>query len=137
MACVPIPSGNRDARAFVIALVCILMSGCMAEFVEKKPPRKGPVAEVGYIERGGGDVRYSIEGWGLVVSARRSAAMRKIRRLCKHLQPKIVDEFTREDADAPYSGAELSEGMARGLEHYKVAPYRHIIFDCVEEKKPQ
>ena len=121
--------------------VCLaLLSGCLAETVEKKKPRKGPVPEVGYIDTGGGEVRYSVDGWGFVVGMRRKAALRKMRRVCrnKDLTPKIVDEWTHEDADAIYSdsGDDMDEIMKHGLEHYKVAPYHHIVFECQPKEKP-
>ncbi|MBI3551287.1 MAG: hypothetical protein HY077_02110 [Elusimicrobia bacterium] len=120
----------------VAALVCL--SGCVAELVEKEKPRKGPVPEVGYIALGGGEVRYSTDGWGFVVSLRRRTALRKMRKVCrgKGLVAKISDDFTRQDSDAIYSGEELSDNMQKGLEHYSVAMYRHIVFECKEAEKP-
>jgi hypothetical protein len=116
----------------VLAAAALTLSGCMAEMVEKRRPRKGPVAEVGYIETGGGEVRYSTEGWGLVVKMRRSSAFRRMRRLCKKdLQVKIADEFTRDDVDTPYSGMDIQDTVQRGHQHYNVAPHHHIVFDCV------
>jgi hypothetical protein len=122
---------------FVAAL--LLPSGCV-ETVEKKRPRKGPVPEVGYIETGGGEVRFSAEGWGIVVGLRRRAALRRMRRVCKSkdLTPKIVDEWTHEDADAVYSdsGDEMEDVVKRGSEHYRVAPYHHLQFECHAAEKP-
>lgn len=131
----------RLKAAFFLSVLTVL-SGCMAEIVEKKKPRKGPVPEVGYIETGGGEVRYSTDAWGFVVGWRRGTALRKARKVCrskdKDLAPKIVDEWTHEDADAIYSdsGEEMDELMKHGLEHYKVAPYHHIVFECQPKEKP-
>ena len=99
--------------------------------VEKQKPRKGPVAEVGYIDTGGGEIRYSAEGWGMIVASRRMTAMRRIHSLCKKdLEAKITDEFTHDDVDTAYAGMEVREEVQRGLDHYKVAPFHHIIFEC-------
>lgn len=125
------PSVNtRACLAAVAAAFCL--SGCVAEMVDKKSPRKGPVPEVGFIDTGGGEVRYSTEGWGMVVKTRRGSALRRMRRVCKkELEPKIVDEFTRDDIDTPYSGMDIQDTVQRGHAHYQVAPHHHIVFDCV------
>lgn len=126
------------ASSAVWLLVLVTLSGCVAEVVEKRKPRKGPVAEVGYVDPGGGDVRYSTEGWGWIVSMRRSTALRKMRRVCKpkDLEAKVIDEFSRDDVDASYVGGEMADEMAKGLQHYNVAPYRHIVFICRLKDKP-
>ena len=125
-------------RLTLLLVVTLTLSSCVAELVDKKKPRKGPVPEVGYVETGGGEVRYSVDGWRLVVSLRRGSALRKMRRVCKakDLTAKVVDEWTHEDVDASYVGGEMSEEMARGLEHFNVAPYHHIVFECVAKDKP-
>lgn len=115
-------------------LLCGL-AGCEAEMVKKERPRKGPVPEVGFIETGGGEVRYSTEGWGLVVAIRRSGARRRMRRVCKGLEVKITDEFAREDVEVPYSGDDLAPNLEKGLEHYNLAPFQHIVFECVPKEK--
>lgn len=123
-------------RRFGIILLCSLVSsGCVVETLKKQKPRKGPVAEVGYVDTGGGEVRYSSEGWGLVVSMRRATAMKLVRSTCKPLPFKIDDEFTREDTDASYSGEDLATNLEKGLNQYSVAPYHHIVFECVPPKK--
>ncbi len=103
----------------------------MAEIVEKKKPRKGPIPEVGYIDTGGGEVKYSIEGWPLWVKARRRTALRRMRRVCGKLKAVITDEFTRQDVEVPYSGEDVKDNLAKGMKHYTVAPFEHIVFDCV------
>lgn len=113
----------------------------MAETVEKQKPRKGPVPEVGYIDTGGGEMRYSADGWSFVVALRRRTALRKARKVCrtkdKALTMKVTDEWTHQDADPIYSdsGEELDELMQRGLAHYNVAPYHHIVFECQTSTK--
>lgn len=109
----------------------LLLSACVAEVVQKQQPRKGPVPEVGYVDTGGGEVRYSVEGWSLIVASRRNVAFRRMRSICKGLRPKIVDEFTHQDVDVPYAGDDLDVNLQHGMEHYNVAPYHHIVFDCV------
>jgi hypothetical protein len=114
------------------------LSGCVAETVQKRKPRKGPIAAVGYIDTGGGEVRYSTDGWRIAVYLRRRSALHKMRRVCrgKDLEAKIVDEWTHEDADPIYAGEDLDENMERGLEHFKVASYHHISYDCRLKEKP-
>lgn len=112
--------------------VLVGLSGCVAETVHKTKPRKGPVAAVGYIDLGGGEVRYSTDGWGIAINLRRRSALRMARRVCrgKSLEVRIVDEWTHEDADPIYSGEDLDENLEKGLEHFKVASYHHISYDC-------
>ncbi len=97
--------------------------------VAKNTPRKGPVREVGYIETGGGEVRYSTDGWGWVIAMRRREALRRVRGVCGELRPKITDEFTHDDVQAAYAGDDMSE-LAKGVNHYEVAQYHHILFEC-------
>ncbi len=117
-------------------LALVLLTGCVAEVVEKRKPRKGPVPEVGFVDPGGGEVRYSTDGWGFVISMRRATALRRMRHVCGRLPAKIVDEYTKDDIEVPYSGEDLEVNIQRGLEHYNVAPYHHIIFECVPPEKP-
>ncbi|MEK7858337.1 MAG: hypothetical protein AAB320_04265 [Elusimicrobiota bacterium] len=120
---------HRLALSLLVLLP--LFSGCVAEIVEKKKPRKGPIPEVGYIDTGGGEVKYSIEGWPLWVKARRRTALRRMRRVCGKLKAVITDEFTRQDVEVPYSGEDVKDNLAKGMKHYTVAPFEHIVFDCV------
>lgn len=109
----------------------LLLSGCVAETVERRRPRKGPVKEVGYVDNGGGRVRYSTEGWGWFVSGRRRHAQRLMRKNCgKDLKPEVVDEYTRDDADIAYAGDDLEDELQRGSEHYKIAPFQHFAYEC-------
>lgn len=115
---------------FLLPLL-VLLSGCVAETVLRQRPRKGPVPEVGFVEAGGGEVRYSIEGWGFVVSARRRSAKRMMHRACKGQIPKVVDEFEREDADVAYGTKEdLATNLISGVDHFQTAPHMHIVFEC-------
>jgi hypothetical protein len=123
-------------RALLLVVGAALLAGCVAETVEKKKPRRGPVPEVGIVDPGGGEVRYSTEGWDLIVSGRRLTAKRKMKRVCKPLKAKIVDEYTREDIQVPYSGDDLAANMEKGLEHYEVSPYHHIVFECLPQEAP-
>lgn len=104
--------------------------GCTAQIVEKRPPRKGPVAEVGYVDTGRGEVKYSVEGWGFVVGWRRKTALREARKVCLGFPYKIIDEFTRQDMEVPYAQAPLDATIEKGHKHYRINPFNHILFDC-------
>jgi hypothetical protein len=112
------------------------LSGCVAETVRKEPPRKGPVREVGYVDTGGGEVRYSMDGWSWFVAGRRRDALRRMRKVCQRLHAVVVDEFIRDDADVPYSQDDIIVTLDRGSDHYSVAPYTHIEFECSESTAP-
>lgn len=116
-------------------LLLVFLAGCVAETVERTKPRKGPVPEVGWVETGGGEVRYSTDGWGFVVGLRRHTALRKMRGVCKGLKARVTDEFTHEDVNVPYASDDLAQHIDKGVEHYEVAPYHHIVFECYEPLK--
>ena len=122
-----LPSGLSSVA---LILLLLAVSGCVTEMVEKKKPRKGPVPEVDIVDAGGGQIRYSVEGWDFIVGLRRGSALRRARRVCKKMKLVINDEFTRDDVNVPYSGDDLSDNMKHGLDHYSVAPYHHIVFEC-------
>ncbi|UPT73849.1 MAG: hypothetical protein M0D55_18715 [Elusimicrobiota bacterium] len=104
----------------------------MAETVERRKPRKGPVKAVGYVDHGGGAVRYSVEGWSWFVAGRRRDALRRMRRNCgKDHKPRLVDEYLRDDADIAYSGEDVSTSLDKGIDHFKIAPFQHLRYDCV------
>ena len=111
-------------------LAVFFLAGCVAETVRKSPPRKSPIKEVGYIDMGGGEVRYSEEGWSWFVAGRRRAAVHLMRHVCGKLKPVVTEEFIKEDADVPYAQSDIQESMQRGAEHFIVAPYTHMIYDC-------
>jgi hypothetical protein len=106
------------------------LAGCVAETVRKNPPRKGPVKAVDYVDMGGGEVRYSTDGWGWFVACRRRAAKALMRHVCGKLRPVVVEEFTQEDADVPYSQEDISVTLQLGAEHFTLAPYAHLVFEC-------
>jgi hypothetical protein len=123
--------------ALALALSALALSACVAETIERRKPRMGPVKEVGFVDLGGGHVRYSTEGWGLWVAARRRAALRAMRRNCgKRLKPFVTDEYDREDADAVYSGEEVTSTMGHGGEHYRIGQFRHLTYECRDPKAP-
>lgn len=118
-------------RAVLLVLAALVLSACVAETVERRRPRKGPVKEVGFVDFGGGEVRYSAEGWDWAVSSRRRLALRLMRRNCgRDLTPKIVDEYTRQDADAKYAGQDIDASMSYGGEHFNIEHYVHIVYEC-------
>ena len=118
-------------RALLLVLAACVLSACVAETVERRRPRKGPVKEVGFVDFGGGEVRYSAEGWDWAVASRRRLALRLMRRNCgRDLAPKIVDEYTRQDADAKYSGQDIDASMSYGGEHFNIEHYVHLSYEC-------
>lgn len=116
------------ARASLVFLWSL--AGCTAQMVEQRPPRQGPIPEVGLIERGRGEARYSTEGWGWVIALRRRTALAKIRRFCKGMKFEIVEEFTRDDVEVPYTQGELDANLGKGLRHYRVDSFHHVVFEC-------
>jgi hypothetical protein len=117
-------------RGWALALATALLSACVAVTVERRHPRKGPIKEVGYIDYGGGQVRYSSEGWGWVVASRRKTALKLMSRNCgPDLVPAITDEYSRTDADAAYSGEDL-EAMTMGSQHFQIEHYIHLAYEC-------
>lgn len=118
-------------RGLILVIAAALLSACVAVTVERRHPRKGPIKEVGYIDFGGGEVRYSAEGWNWAVSSRRKTALRLMRRNCgAELAPAITDEYTRVDADATYNGEDIDASMKMGGEHYHIERYVHLLYEC-------
>ena len=118
-------------------LLLLLLSACVAETVERRRPRKGPIKEVGFVDPGGGTVRYSVEGWGWFVAGRRRDALRRIRKNCgKQLAPQILDEYQRNDADIAYAGEDISVNLDKGMDHFKIAPFQHIVYECRPKGAP-
>jgi hypothetical protein len=118
-------------RAAPLVLCVVLLSACVAITVERRRPRKGPVKEVGYVDYGGGQVRYSAEGWGPFVASRRKTALKLMALNCgPDLTPVITDEYSRMDADAPYAGEDIDASMKIGDEHYLIERYEHIAYEC-------
>jgi hypothetical protein len=118
-------------RRGLVVIAAVLTSSCVAVTVERRKPRRGPVKEVGYVELGGGQVRYSAEGWSWIVASRRRTALSLMRRNCgPELAPEITDEYSRQDADAEYSGEDIESSMSNGGEHFKIERYNHIAYEC-------
>jgi len=106
------------------------MAGCVAETVRRNTPRKGPVKAVGYVDMGGGEVRYSTDGWSWFVAGRRRAARALMRHICGKLKPVVTEESDKEDIDVPYSQDDIAATLQRGAEHFTLASYTHMIFEC-------
>ena len=98
--------------------------------MRKNPPRRGPVKAVGYIDLGGGEVRYSTEGCRWFVAGRRRAAVHLMSHVCGKLKPVVVEEFTNEDADVPYSQEDIAVTLQLGAQHFTLASYDHMVFAC-------
>ena len=118
-------------RLLLCGAAAAILCACVAETVERRRPRRGPIKEVGFVEFGGGRVRYSAEGWGWAIASRRRLALKLMSRNCgSGLEPRIVDEFTHTDADAKYAGEDIAATMAQGGEHFVVERYVHISYEC-------
>lgn len=112
-------------------LAMALLSACVAETVERRRPRKGPIKEVGFVDLGGGNVRYSTEGWKWFVRGRRRHALRLMRKNCgKELAPQVIDEYLRQDADIAYAGEDITTNLDKGMDHFKIAPFEHLMYEC-------
>ncbi len=112
-------------------LLLVLLSACVAETVERHRPRKGPIKEVGFVDMGGGNIRYSVDGWSWFVAGRRRHALRLMRKNCgKLLTPQVLDEYLRQDADIAYAGEDISTNLDKGMEHFKIAPFQHLLYEC-------
>ncbi len=124
-------------RALPAVLAALCLSSCVAVTVARRRPRKGPVAAVGFVDFGGGEVRYSLDGWGWVVASRRRTALRLMRSNCgDELVPRIVDDFPRVDADAPYAGDDVT-ALESGVAHYVLERYEHLVYECRAPAAPE
>lgn len=124
-------------KRFLLLTAAVLLCSCVAETVERRRPRKGPIKEVGFVELGGGNVRYSTEGWSWFVAGRRRHALRLMRKNCgKELAPQVTDEYLRQDSDIAYSGEDISTNLEKGMEHFHIAPFEHLIYDCRPKGAP-
>lgn len=109
-----------------------LSAGCTAEFVERRPRRRGPVPEV-VIDAGGGHLRYSLRGPAPFVSSRRRDALEKIAEFCGgETRTRIVDEVARVDTEARYVGGDLEDedGLSKTSRHYESRTVQHLYFEC-------
>ncbi|MBI5243307.1 MAG: hypothetical protein HY922_06405 [Elusimicrobia bacterium] len=127
-----------DGRAFFALAGVLAFLGCRAVVVELRRAVKGPVAEVGYIDPGGGHVRYALRGAAFFVSQRRKDALKLAGRHCggpkggsKDGAVKIVKEWAQEDNETPYNAEDLEASLRYNLDHYRVEPYQHLLFECV------
>ncbi|MBI5882884.1 MAG: hypothetical protein HZB91_07265 [Elusimicrobia bacterium] len=112
------------------AAVLLAGCGCMSQLVETAAPRQSSVAGVGWIDFGKGEFKYALDSWGWVTSLRRRAALRRARRFCEGRGYKIVREFEKEEMAVPYASSDLTQDMVKGVSHYKVHPFQHIVFEC-------
>ncbi len=117
-------------RSFPL-LALVLLSACVAETIERHRPRKGPIKEVGFVDLGGGKVRYSVDGWSWFVAGRRRHALRLMRKNCgKKLSSQVLDEYLRQDADISYAGDDITASLNLGMDHFKIAPFQHMTYEC-------
>ena len=108
------------------------LCGCGAALVESRRPRRGPVTEVGVVEPGGGEVRYSTEGWRAFVNSRREDALVKMASVCGGApKVKVLEEVDREAAEAAYNSGDMEDNIGSGGRHYRKERYRHIVFECL------
>jgi hypothetical protein len=121
----------------LLMLSLALLSACVAETVERRRPRKGPIKAVGFVDPGGGNIRYSVDGWSWFVAGRRRHAMRLMRKNCgNQLSPQILDEYLRQDADISYAGEDISTNLDKGMDHFKIAPFQHLVYECRPKDAP-
>ncbi len=115
----------------------LLLSSCVAETIERRRPRKGPIKAVGFVDFGGGKMRYSVEGWPWFVAGRRRDALRRMRKNCgKELEARLVDEYLRQDADIAYAGEDVATSLDKGIDHFKIAPFQHLVYECRPKGSP-
>ena len=53
-----------------------------------------------------------------------------MRKNCGKLLPQVLDEYLRQDADIAYAGEDISTNLDKGMEHFKIAPFEHLIYEC-------
>ena len=127
----PFLNGLREPALHLVRILLVMSAaGCMVYTVKETPPRKGPVPEVGYIDKGSGEIKYSPEGWSWIIKWRRRRALKKIGKLCQGLDYKITDEYAWEDVETPYGKMDIDEHMGKGMKHYNVDTYIHIEYEC-------
>lgn len=124
------PPPIKPGALALLALGTAGLAACNSYVVSIDAPRRSSVAGVGFIETGRGEVKYPVEGWSVIVSGRRRSALRRIAKTCSGMEYKIVKEFVSEDSEVPYSQADLKDTVSRGLKHYQVSPFLHILFEC-------
>jgi len=103
--------------------------------VETRRRVRGPVAEVGIIDPGGGHVRYALKGPGWLVRGRRKAAFKKMAKYCEGEDlVRVEREYQSEDAMTPFNSSDLDEQKLMEAGHYRVESYRHVLFRCVRTR---
>lgn len=117
-----------------LAIMCLsaLLSGCTAEFVERRARRAGPVPEV-VLDAGGGHLRYSLRGFRLAVASRRKDAIEKMEAFCGGPDRyTIVDEVAREDVSARYVATDLADedALTKNSRHFQSQTVQHLYFEC-------
>ncbi|MEK7389902.1 MAG: hypothetical protein AAB036_09395 [Elusimicrobiota bacterium] len=124
-------------RSAIFLISALTLSSCVAETVERRRPRLGPVAAVGFVDHGGGRVRYSLDGWSWFVSGRRRHALRLMHKNCgKKLDAQVTDEYPRQDANISYAGDDITLNMDKGVEHYRIEPFQHMTYECRPKSPP-
>ncbi|MFA6093053.1 MAG: hypothetical protein WCU88_07050 [Elusimicrobiota bacterium] len=118
-------------KRLVIPALAMVICGCRASVVELRKAQKGPVPEVGYIDPGGGQLRWALKGGSLLQRQRRKNALKRAALHCAGAEVKVKREWTQEDAETSYQAEDLAESVRLGLEHYRVEPYMHLEFECV------
>ncbi len=119
-------------RLPALVLAAALACGCGAELGERRAKKSGPVKEVGLIDAGGGQVKYSLKGAEFLKKSRRKDAFAKMTEACGGADRfRIVDEVAREEVGATYKAEELEASAAyKKSLHYATEMYQHIFFEC-------
>lgn len=113
-----------------------LLCGCEASLVETRRRVRGPVAEVGVLDPGGGRARYALFGPRWLVRKRRKRAFRLMGKYCEGKDlVRIEKEHTSDHVETPYHTSDLDAEKLLDAGHYKVESYRHILFKCAPSGK--
>lgn len=115
----------------ILLMTTVFLLGCQATMVETRKRVQGPVAEVAWIDVGGGQARYALGRWRWLEQTRRADALQKIADYCGGAGKfKIVDEVDREVNEARYSGEDVEDTVGTGGRHYRKAKYHDVYFEC-------
>lgn len=118
-------------RAVLLSLAACLLAACGAAMVQTRKRVKGPVPEVGWLDPGGGDVRYLATGGGWMEKRRREDAVGKIAEYCGGAGNfKIVDEVEKVEQEDPYNKDAIEDTIGSGGKHYEERRYHHVYFEC-------
>jgi len=126
------PAGTiRPWAAVLVCLGMLPLLGCDASLVSTRRRIRGPVAEVGVIDPGGGHARYAMKGPRWVARKRRKAAFRKMAKYCEgEGLIRIEKEYESEDVMTPFNSTDLDENKLLETGHYRVELYHHMLFHC-------